>query len=370
MNNNLSNPSFKDTVTLDGIKTKEKDSVENGQHEEKEPSAPGLEELEIANNSKDNAENSLFDARTMPDWIKIAKLKPPIEPLYSPWWNRGETCFFFGVSGIGKTIYAIQMAIEISKKYKVLFFDFELTDVQLLKRYGLTNPEQVFNDNFIRLEMQKDKIAEPKKIFNEIRNKVVEEKPDVIIIDNISWILRDGQEAKNAIPFMQGISTLKKEEGVSILIIAHTVKKKALTKYEKGYLRSYYEPLTLSDMAGSAALNNFIDSCFAIGKSLNESSYRYLKQLKNRSGENKHEADNVMTIELIEKKNKILWFDTVGYVDEEQHILSTPASEREAIIQSVISLKKQGLSNRKIAKELNISHTTVSRYLQNQKKKP
>ena len=323
--------------------------------------------VDATDDKRDTSEDNLFDGRPITDWLENAKLKPPIVTLYSPWWNKGETCFFFGGTGLGKTIFAFQMAIEISKQYKVLFFDFELSDVQLLKRYGTSNPSDIFNENFIRFEMHKDKDVDPGKIFNEIRKEVDKEKPDVIIIDNITWILQEGQKAEKAIPFMKNISNLKKDHGVSVLIIAHTVKKKPQTKYEKNNLRSYFEPLELSDMAGSAALNNFIDSCFAIGKSLKDPSFRYLKQLKNRSDENKHGYENVLTVELVEKENGILWFDFLGTECEEQHILSTPQAERNERIQAVLRLKQQKKSNREIAKELGVSHTTVSRDLERAK---
>ena len=55
------------------------------------------------------------------------------------------------------------------------------------------------------------------------------------------------------------------------MVIAHTPKIRG------------YEPLTSSDMAGSAKLMNFFDEGIAIGKSAKDSNLRYVKQVKTRS---------------------------------------------------------------------------------------
>jgi putative DNA primase/helicase len=48
-------------------------------------------------------------------WMKEAKAKPPITPLFDAFWGKGELTFLFGSTGIGKSILAFQIADAISK---------------------------------------------------------------------------------------------------------------------------------------------------------------------------------------------------------------------------------------------------------------
>ncbi len=112
-------------------------------------------------------------------------------------------------------------------------------------------------------------------------------------------------------------------------------------------------------MAGSAALNNFIDSCFAIGKSRKNKSLRYLKQLKSRSSEVIHDEDNVVECRLEKMDQGFLGIQKVGESSEYEHIIKhNNKSDRK---DEVKKLAKAGLSSRKIGEKLNMSHTQVQR---------
>ncbi|NBO50672.1 MAG: hypothetical protein EBU80_13355 [Chitinophagia bacterium] len=79
--------------------------------------------------------------------------------------------------------------------------------------------------------------------------------------------------AKEALPLMQKLKSLKTKYGLSMLVLAHSPK------------RSLFNPLTRNDIAGSKHLANFADSIFAIGESAQDKSFRYIKQLKSRAVE-------------------------------------------------------------------------------------
>jgi len=310
-------------------------------------------------------QSRIFSSKPMTEWLEAAQELPPITPLYSPWWNEGETCFFFGSTGVGKTLYAMQMAHQISQDKKVLYFDFEMSSRQLLQRYNNDGELVPFAENLIRVEMEKNTLIEPKKLFNAIEDEVKEHEAQVIIIDNITWLLKDGQEAKHAIPFMQKIVHLKNKYNLSVLILAHTPKRKPMSQFTKGTVTTFDNPLELADMAGSAALNNFIDSCFAIGKSRKDGSMRYFKQLKSRSSEIIHDEDNVVVCKLTKLDQGFLGFRKEGESFEYEHLVKkNDKTDRDS---EILKMSKAGLSSRKIGDQLNMSHTHVQRIIKEKK---
>lgn len=312
-------------------------------------------------------EDKIFHAKPMKECLKEAESLPAITPLYEPWWNKGETCFFFGSTGVGKTIFAMQMAHKISENKKVLYFDFEMTKRQLLERYQHEGKLIPFSDNLIRVEILEGVEVNNKKIMKGIERGIEKHKAEVIIIDNLTWALEDTQEARTAIPFMKKISGIKKKYGVSVLIIAHTPKRKSTRSMTKdGRLFTYDSPIDLADMAGSAALNNFIDSCFAIGKSCKDESLRYLKQLKSRSAPIVHGEDNVFVC-CLEKKEGFLSLVKIGESPEEEHLTSSP-KQKEERNQKILDLHKQGSTSRKIGEEVGLSHTHIQRIIKKSKK--
>ncbi len=307
-------------------------------------------------------ESRIFNAKPMTQWLEQAQDLPRIEPLISPWWNKEETCFFFGGTGIGKTICAMQMAHTISQNEKVLYFDFEMSERQLLQRYENNGELVPFSENLIRVEMVRDVTVKSDEIVADIEAIIKQQEAKVIIIDNLTWLLEDTQDAKTAIPFMKSIFRIKKEHNVSILIMAHTPKRKSMSQFYKGgQISTFDNPLELADMAGSAALNNFIDSCFAIGKSHKDASLRYFKQLKSRSSEIVHGVDNVLVCRLGKTDKGFLGFVKEGESEEYAHILKS--NKKLLQKEEVKTMHEEGMSSRKIGEKLKLSHTHVLRII-------
>jgi len=304
----------------------------------------------IEENKEVNSKANILICKSANDWLAEGKELSPIVPLYSPFWNEGETCFFFGMAGIGKTLFAVQMAIEISRSQPVLYCDFELSTRQFFKRYQQNGEPYVFPDNFFRLVLNPYEISEENKIMNEIEGIAVKNEIKVVVIDNLTWLLMDGQEAKKAAPFMKRITDLKRRLGLSLLIIGHTPK-----KYEPA-------PIELTDMAGSMVLQNFIDASFSIGKSTRDNDIRYLKQTKSRSAEIVYHEDNILLLKLQELDDGRIGLTPMENDREVYHINRDERAERN---RNIISLHAEGLSQRQIAERLNISHTTVGRILRN-----
>lgn len=69
-----------------------------------------------------------FHVSSMNDCVRRGKSLPPVVVLYPNIVLEGDLCIIFGQSGIGKTIFAMQVARDIAAKGKrVLYADFEMT---------------------------------------------------------------------------------------------------------------------------------------------------------------------------------------------------------------------------------------------------
>jgi hypothetical protein len=87
-------------------------------------------------------------------FIAEAASRPDPKNLWNKCWYEGEVCCLFADSNVGKSILAVQIAEEIAKEDKVLYFDFELSDKQLQLRYSNEQGSlHTFPPNLFRAEI-------------------------------------------------------------------------------------------------------------------------------------------------------------------------------------------------------------------------
>lgn len=122
--------------------------------------------------------------------VEDAAKRPDPEMLYRELWFEGEVCCLFADSNLGKSIFAVQMADEISRKRNVLYVDCELSDKQFQLRY--CNPEtqerHIFPDGLFRAEVNPYAIGADgyeEKIIGDIESAAVKKDCKVVIIDNL-----------------------------------------------------------------------------------------------------------------------------------------------------------------------------------------
>ena len=318
--------------------------------------------------------------RTMPERLAEAKKLPKIQRLLGNIWCKGEVHILFGDNGTGKSVWATQIANALSKGestfinlpneagiQKVLFYDFELSDVQIISRYtddyGKVYP---FNSNliidswdfsdpyFANIKIKLDKL-----IINKMRENIIEYKPDILIIDNITFLKTEAiQEAKVALELIKTLISFKKEYPISILILAHTPKIKAGS------------PITNNDLAGSKHLSNLVDSISSIGVSATDKGIKYIKSIKCRSTQKEFDAGNVILVKQ-EKPGSFLQFTYLEQGNEYQ-LIKDPMKIKEEEIDDevkneVIYLHQQGMSCRNIAEQMNLSKSKVDRIIQSHK---
>ncbi len=329
-----------------------------------------LKETEsLLNGIESEKENKgLFKVMTANKWIEQAKTRPIPKMLFGELWFENELCILFADTNLGKSILAVQIGNSISngeyiagfkfeaKKQPILYFDFELSDKQFENRYSIEFSQHFkFDTDFIRIEINPDADIPEKATFESFLNEslersIIETSSKILIIDNLTYLKAETEKSRDALPLMKHLKALKSKYGLSILALAHTPK------------RDLSKPITRNDLAGSKMLINFVDSCFSIGESHSDKNLRYIKQIKARNTEIIYDTENVAVCQ-IDKPHNFLQFEFIDFGNEMEHLKQISKEDRETNISKVKELSQQGMSQRKIAKELSISLGSVNKYL-------
>lgn len=322
----------------------------------------------LSKNSEFDKSNDLFTIKTANEWIEQAKTRPIPKMLFGELWFEGELSILFADTNLGKSILAVQIGDSISRgvpismfkleadRQRCLYCDFELSSKQFENRYSNNYENHYhFDENFIRLEINPDASLPESGTFedhliNSMEDILIKTNIKILIVDNITFLRSENEKAKDALPLMKRLKSLKTKYNLSILVLAHTPK------------RDLSKPINRNDLQGSKMLINFCDSAFSIGESHKDKSIRYLKQIKSRNTEIIYDTENVC-ICYIEKPDNFLLFDHVCFGKEREHLKQQTDKERETRKGQVLELNKQNLSLREIGKEIGISHTQVSRIL-------
>jgi hypothetical protein len=318
-------------------------------------------------------EARLLRTKSANDWMKQEHGKPALKSLFGSFWFEGELCILFADTNLGKSILAVQIGDSLTKAYSigpftneadagtpVLYLDCELSAKQFEARYTHSQwGNYLFADEFYRSEFN-PAMDDPMRYDNyenymrgEMEYAITTTKARVLIIDNITYMLHGTEQAKDALPLMKTLKSLKTKYKLSVLVLAHTPK------------RHPYKPLTVNDLQGSKMLINFADSAFAIGQSQSEPGLRYLKQIKQRNKQEEYGENNICLISP-EKNLNFLGYKFEGYANEPDHLRRKPGMI-DAQKQQVLQLHRQGRSLRQIANELNIHFTTVGRVVREEK---
>ena len=291
-----------------------------------------------------------FRVASMNEYLEKAKLLPPLVVLYPNIVLEGDLCIIFGQSGIGKTIFAMQVAREIAAKGKrVLYLDFEMSERQLALRYNIPN----FPPTFFRAELRTDNAVD--NVLTEIERAAVENHAEVLFIDNITALGQSLDKGMEAGTLMSSLNTLKKEHGWTLVVLNHVPKR-----------YSGAMPLSLEAIQGSAKLNQLVDDAIGLGVSSKDHSVVYVKQCKWRNGEMELYADHVALYERTKDEVGNLGFSFRDYGSERELLATETENGQGELRSSVASLHGQGYTQQQIADRLNISQSKVSRILKSQ----
>jgi hypothetical protein len=295
--------------------------------------------------------------------------------LFGNYWHEGEIAILFSDTGAGKSILAVQIAQSIASgspwapfslaapPRRVLYFDLELTTEQFRRRYSLDDPSCLasfpFDKRLIRAVPGADEELPPDCpdytyfLTSSLVELIEFSGARVVIIDNISWLNNASQYGISADRLMKALQRLRRRLGLSILVLAHTPKRRIRSR------------LTLNDLQGSNMISVFADSVFALGFSQKAPDIRYLKGIKRRNSSGGGIHETVTDLRLA-KDVCFLGFVPEGSSDERDHI-GWSGSIREAekldLMEKAAELHKLSLSQRQIAQKLGVSASTVNRCL-------
>ncbi len=366
-----------------------------------------LEEYKKKNPRSYSPTPDLLCARPVSFWLEIGRRWPRQEQLFGPFWLKGELCILYARTGVGKSVLAMQIAESLARgipippferenvprvpPQRVLYIDFELDCDQLAMRYSRISEDRTkfdafyeFSTQFFRAEMSWNGCVQEgydgfsDMFFTCLDEHIRDSEATVLVIDNITFLDTSATSNVNvALNVMRKLVELKKLWHISILVLAHTPKRR----------RSH--PLTEHDLQGSINIANFADSMFAMEASRTGSDIRYLKQIKTRTGRKQHGHTNVAAFSLQKfdfaaeqgivqnttrpPYNNFLGMKFKEFTHENEHLEFPRQSvnrnrslskDKASVIENAKRLAAEGKSSRKIAKELNISRMSASRYVQ------
>lgn len=295
--------------------------------------------------------------------------------------RRGGINLIFSPTGEGKSILAMQMAIEMAsgqptklvkdadqprQSVTTLVYDEEQDEEDILERYGKMG--YMYPDNLRRFESCwfDDEAALLDDIAKQCTSRAIEL---CIIIDNITSIIPALSSNKTR-KFYKRLKQIQKEAKglgyrITFIVVAHTIK-------------GYDSNITLKDLAGNANISNFLNRCIAIVPTKLGEKIKMLTVLKNRDSLKgdatviKLEEDpylhfeymstnpikDAVTTETMEEMEK---FFNAGSLLEYPH--SNNNLPKDKLRGKVFDLKRKGLNGKEIAGKLGISEMKVSRIL-------
>ena len=320
------------------------------------PSSVGVQKKSRACKTK---HAGLLSIKAANEWIKESMKTPDPKMYFHNLIVQYENTVIFAASNVGKSILATQIAEDIAKTDKVLYVDLELSSKQFQMRYSDTSSGKahVFPTNFTRAEIEPELMLGA-DLEQEILDSIeVAAKQGIkfFVVDNITFICNGQESSAKASLFMKKLIRLKKKYSLTIIVIAHTPKRRG------------WKPITQNDLAGSAKLINFFDAGIALARSANDSNLRYLKQVKVRTGEFQYDAENVLLLD-VNKDEGFLKFDVLGTGREEDHLNALAGGEGASEILEILMMQRDGMTVRQIAEAMNLGKSTVQRRIDLAKK--
>lgn len=317
---------------------------------------------------------AILRSMSMDEALKEGKAEPIRKQLIGSLLREGDMCLMFGDEGTGKSVGAVQIGLAVANGLplfgddvnfknecapkKTLLFDFELETPELFQRYNEVGNAYKFGDNFRRVDMNPENFegGDENAVLRTVQNIIEKERPEFVIIDNLTWLTSEAQDTAVAATFMKMFLRLRKKLGFTIIVIAHTPK------------RNTSEPLESKHMAGSSKLKDFAKNVIGISPSKLGDGIIYVKHLKMRNGEKVFTNQNVIQA-CIEKCDGLLQWRFMGLTDESLH-LATPTIEmsEDEICQRAMKLRdEKQMTWEEILTEMSLPFTRTTLFRKVQK---
>jgi transposase len=285
------------------------------------------------------------------DTVSGINLGPRVNLWHNIWYD-GDICCLFSDTNLGKSILAVQIADEVSRRFhrNVLYYDFEQSLQQFSSRYSTKEGMHHFTKQFIRVTPVYDNgVFDSYDAFFAIKHVIRERRAPFLIIDNLSALCTTSYSPAAFGAFVTAIWKLQRLYDLSILILAHTSK------------HSPNRALGINDLAFSRAFINHCDSAFAIGQSVSDPDVRYIKQIKDRTGNIIYGKNNVIPCKISRVDYGLRFVEDECCAESSLIGRQCLPPDKVESIRLLASL--QGASKRLIAKVVGVSPATVSKII-------
>lgn len=276
----------------------------------------------------------------------------PHEYILEPWLTTQSLNMIFGCRGVGKTHISLGIAYAVasggkilkwqsSKPRGVLFIDGEMPGDSLKKRMAdiIVNTDQDNTPNLIFLTPDLQEFGMPDLATNHgqrLIEKYITNEVDLVIVDNLSCLVRSGKEndGESWLPIQEWALKLR-AKGKSILFIHHSNKN--------------------GGQRGTSRKEDVLDNVICLKHPINYTS------------------DQGALFEVHFEKARHLYGEDIEPFEAQ---LVTDGSGKQywqvklqgqSTCEKVSALANEGLNQKEIAEELNIHKSTVSRHIKNAK---
>ncbi len=290
----------------------------------------------------------------------VKDTQPPVD-LWHGLWHQGEMACLFGEPNVGKTILSMKIAADIIKREeRVLYFDFENAEHQLLPRYpeidkheNYANYLEVLTINHANYQIEHDNHT----MLDYIKRECLLRNVNIIIIDDITHIFGSGNQ-QDVRFVLNELRSWTKQLRLTILVLAHS-KKKGTNKLAN-----------IEQLAGSFECAYAFDSIFSLNKAnhYNASKHgitHYIKQHKTRMGAIQYDDNNVISLAMRfdEQTNSLTMCDFCFGANERQLVRDYGYYTDDEIINAIIAFKEKFYTIREIAELVGVSKSQVGRIL-------
>ena len=276
----------------------------------------------------------------------------PHEYILEPWLTTQSLNMIFGCRGVGKTHISLGIAYAVASGGKilgwqspkprgVLFIDGEMPGYSLQKRMAdiITNADQDIVPHLVFLTPDLQEFGMPNLAIDygqKLIEKYITDEIDLIIIDNLSCLVRSGKEndGESWLPIQEWALKLR-AAGKSVLFIHHSNKS--------------------GSQRGTSRKEDVLDNVICLKHSIN------------------YAADQGALFEVHFEKARHLYGEDIEPF-EAQLVTDNSGKQywqvkllEQSTFDKVTDLLNKGLNQAEIAEELNIHKSTVSRHVKNAK---
>ena len=334
----------------------------------------------VAKNFRSKNPQNVLTYKSMNQTMIDGAKEPPARRMTGSLTHENSIIILFSDPGTGKSIFGMQIADAVSrgkglwkheqfqnstKPKKTVVFDFEMEEAELFGRYkknGKVANAYTWHNNFYRSGINPDFIDfedADTLITNEMQLVIEEQEPELVIVDNMTYIASESSDPKMATKIMKKLLAMQKRSTnqMTILVIAHTPK------------RDPSLPIELRHLAGAKALSNFAKTVIAISKSKLDPVLRYIKQLKVRQDIEIYNEENVIVCAIDKAESGRLEYQFRGFGKESEHLVTPDIEQQEpALLADCLEKHKSGkYSWRQLADYvrteygITMTHTTIYR---------